>query len=268
LIAMSIESQLPASAVRLYKSTTIKASKDGRQGTACWAVDLQDLDDFLTVVGGMPETVTFPGGLSATRLVPLLWPDPPYKIPMYAYDVDADYTGYDKDNLTYSKAKVKVAFKTYSYDQDQNPFFTEQYDGASDFITLPGSAFQFPSDGRIINTEVGLPIPTLDFSLTFYKVPSRALGLWTSLQGYVNSTVFLPNHYGLAPGTVLYMGPSENIQTSLGGVVSYQITHKFRWRYIPHNMILRPDSGGWEAPVRLFDGAPIMPTADLNALFV
>jgi hypothetical protein len=273
---MSTVYDLPESAERLYQETSISADAKGWKATATWSVPYAELADFLEVAGGVETEVYFPGLGSITRIVPLEFPDPVFRgKTLYAESVTGSTHGLvaaadHPDGYTYNRLKLKVHFRTYEWDANgSSPFLTEQFDGASEYITIPGSAFKFPSDNRRINHEIGVHIPGLDFSLTLHKLPRLNVATWTALQGRVNSTVFLPSFYDLPAGTVLYLGPSASSQTDIGGVRSYQVTHRFRFRWIPHNQIMRPDGAGFEAPVRMDNsGAGILETADLNEIFV
>jgi hypothetical protein len=245
---------------------------NGRTASAAWKVLYAELEDFLVAAGGLPETQPLPwGGGSVTRIVPLIFPDQQRQI-LYADSIEYDTTAFvgAVGESTYKWAKVRVNFRNFSYTADYSlPFITEQFDGATEYITVPGSAFKFPSDDRILNTEIGVQVPACDFCVTIHRMPDLSgLPVYLSLQGRVNSTVFVPGYYNLAVGTVLYLGPSGTAETDIGGVKSYQLTHRFRFRSIPHNQLMRPDGTGFEAPVRIGDTSKgILLTGDLNQVF-
>src|SRR4051794_31593774 len=71
---MSDISQLPASYDWLHDSTDEQLDDDGVTATCCWTGPWKDRLAFLTVVAGLPETVTYPGGTSVTRSIPLKYP--------------------------------------------------------------------------------------------------------------------------------------------------------------------------------------------------
>lgn len=270
---MSTILDLPASfQYRLHESTTegFDRASGGYFATGSWYGPWNERKQFLQVVGGLPETVTYPTGGTATRIVPLKYPAYPrcYADRAQLRGDGASRLGTSGEGIEYDWAIVTVDFKTFQYDMDgAYPLVTEELDGGSEFVTRPGSAYVFPSDSKKVNQDIGVHMPTTDFSLTFHNVPgplTTRKALWQTLQGRVNTTTF----YDYAPGTVQYVGVGTTTQYDTAGQYRYEVVHRFKFRWVPHNMIMRPDGAGFEAPVQV--GAPtlfILPVADLNLIF-
>jgi hypothetical protein len=72
--------------------------------------------------------------------------------------------------------------------------------------------------------------------------------------------------FGKPLGTIMYAGLSTSGQRTVGGVTTWQLSHKIRYRKVPHNEIMRPDGTGFEAPED-DNGDPIYELADLSVLF-
>lgn len=264
---MSSISDLPASysGQWLQDSTDESIDENGVQATCSWYGPWAERIEFLRVVSGLPEQITYPGGVSVTRIVPLKYP---FYENVYAYNARARGTGScslggDGLTATYDWAIITVNFKTYPYKLDgDQAMITRQDDGGMEFVTRPGSAYIFPSDSLRINQDVGVPVPTNDFSLTFHRLPFLDRALWQTLQGRVNTVDFL----GYPAGTIQYVGPSSTATVTIANQFSFEATHRFRFRWIPHNQIMRPDGTGFEAPED-GNGDTILPTTDLNAIF-
>lgn len=230
-----------------------------------------DLQNFVNVVIGLPAiTFTFYGS-SISRLIPLAHP---YQYNCYAYTAriypapdsvsGLDGTGHGID---YTDWFADIGFRTPQYSVDTaspNAFVTEQRSNGVEMTTRPGSAYKFLSDGKRINHDVGIPVITAEYSLTFHQLSSLDDTLYDSLVGCVNSATF----YGKPAGTMLYLGASSSGEFTLAGAASFEVTHQFSYKSVPHNNIMRPDGAMFDTPVLISDGTTTMlPSADLNALW-
>jgi hypothetical protein len=88
--------------------------------------------------------------------------------------------------------------------------------------------------------------------------------LYDSLIGKANNAIF----WNRAIGTVLYLGKSHSEELTVGGVRTYTLDHKFRWKVVTHNSIMRPDGSSFEEPVdNAGSGNKIYQLANLGSLF-
>jgi hypothetical protein len=265
---MSTMDQMPDGVEWLHEGTEEEIDFDGAHAQVQFYVPDNVREEFLRVVGGLPEQFSI-GTTSYTRIVPLRYPRFDN---CYATGVrmrGEGRSGPPADGslgivYDYWVATVRFATPLYRFDGSY-PAVTESGDSGADVITRPGTAYKFPSDNLIVPHPVGVLAPTIDFLLTFHQVPSFNGDLYVSLSGRVNTHVF----YNRAIGTVQYIGLSWNGQKTTGNVVSWDITHKFRFRWIEHNKIMRPDGTAFEAPVQVGGAGTnyLLPTADLNALW-
>lgn len=264
---MSSMTDMPPGVQWLHEGTEEEITEEGSSAQAEFYVPTADRDTFLQVVGGLPQQFTI-GSATYTRVVPLKYPGLDN---CYAIAVSMRGSGRsrapDDDSLgifyDFWLARVRFSTPRFRYDGDKAAV-TESCDVGADMVTRPGSAYKFPSDSRVVSHPVGVPVPTIDFSLTFHGLSSVDIPFYATLAGRVNTTEF----YGCAPGTVLYVGPQSNGQKTVGNVTSFDVTHKFRFRWIEHNKIMRPDGAAFEAPVQVGDPTKgLLPTADLNDLW-
>jgi hypothetical protein len=247
---------------------SLKATNKGYEGTIRFWVLGSDMPAFSVAAAGLAKTITI-SGVSVTRLIPLLHPRIAncYADDIQIYPPEGDVATLGTDgSIDFADyfADIHFSTPTYQYEEGDYPTTTLNLNGGVDMVTRPGSAYKFPSDGLRINHDVGVPVQTVDFALTMSRLPSVDFALYTSLAGCVNTAEF----YGCDPGTVLYQGPGVNGQSTIGGLPSYDVTHQFKFRSIPHNQIMRPDGAGFEAPVEEGDGVTmLLPGQDLNALW-
>jgi hypothetical protein len=272
---MSTIADLPTGWQRIRDQTRVRWGLGGvLEAEAAWWGPWSSKTEFLMAVGGLEEDITYPGGITVSRVVPLKFPsDDPDLDSLYAADCNIDAAGmpsvHATEEITYSRALARVFFRSEPFFMmgGDFPLVSYQFGGGADFITRPGSAYRFPSDGLKLNQDVGVLIPWRDFSVTFHNIPQPDEELYDNLAGRVNSAPFtLPNGRTYAPGLIQYLAPAGGFTRTIGNVTSWTISHRFKLRYIPHNQIMRPDGTAFEAPVD-DGGAPIIPSADLSLLY-
>jgi hypothetical protein len=230
-----------------------------------------ELPTFRATIAGVPATTISIGGASVTRLIPMAHP---YEPNCYAYSlriVPAPGTVCTRDSLgqgfKYADYFCDVKFRTPKYDFSGTggdfPMVTVARQSGVDMVTRPGSAYRFPSDGTRLVHEVGVPVGTTQYSMTFHRLPALDNTLYDALRGCVNLTTF----FGKDPGTMLFLGCSSSGELTLGGFASFEATLEFSHRTVPHNQVMRPDGAGFESPVEVGSGNPLLPIADLTALY-
>jgi hypothetical protein len=282
---MSTFADLPAGVQFLVDGHRQQFDNVGYSGTVRFWLPDAALDRFRTVVGGLPETFTYPGGTTVTRYIPLKL-ERPYvpSMPAGAVCLADDcqiypattvanpVPGYEAADQPPSAGFLEwfadVHFSTIKYALDGDyPLITKSMAGGLKYETRPGSAYRF-SDGLFLDARVGVPVSVIDFEWGFHKVPFLDEALFKSLTGLVNLTTFA----GCPPGTVMYLGPSTTGELYLSGNVSYEITQRFSFRGIPHNLRMRPTGTGgvlgtgFDTPLDGYGNPPIA-SGELNNLF-
>jgi hypothetical protein len=167
--------------------------------------------------------------------------------------------------IEYDWAIAVVQFRTTAFDFDGSmPMMTWQEETAAEMVTRPGSAYTFPSDSLALSQNVGTKVPIKDIVVTMHNVPQYdpTTTIFDNLIGTVNDATL----FGKPLGTIMYAGLSTSGQRTVGGVTTWQLSHKIRYRKVPHNEIMRPDGTGFEAPED-DNGDPIYELADLSVLF-
>lgn len=265
---MSTMADMPAGVEWLHDGTEEEVDEEGTYARTSFYVPGDVKDAFKQVVGGLPTQFTI-GTTTYTRVVPLQYDgaDNCYAVSLTMRG-DGRSRAPEDDSLgivyDYWIAQVRFATRPYRFDGSY-PAVTEQGDAGADMVTRPGTAYEFPSDSLVVPHNVGVLVPTIDFSLTFHQLPSLNTDGYAQYAGRVNSQVF----YGKAIGTVQYVGPSWSGQKTVGNVTTWDVTHKFRFRWIEHNKIMRPDGTAFEAPTQVGDPTKyLLPTADLNDLWM
>ena len=274
---MSTISELEAAAPSCHihnEGYTLEFDDRGAYGTIRFWFDHEDLNAFRATVSGTTQTFTYPGGSTASRVVPLKHPDEVNAPNCYADSVriyPAPNTaalpwvpGTEGEEQPLGEygweiwfADVHFSTPSYAYDGD-TPLVTLSSDVGSEAVTRPGSAYAFLSDGFPINHNVALKIPTIHYALTFHRVPYLDTTLFESLVGKVNNPTFM----GRPIGTVRFDGLACSGEQTIGGSVSFEPTLLIAYRRVPHNQIMRADGGGLEVTTPL-----IYEEADLNTLF-
>lgn len=275
---MSTIADLPEGWTRVREPARVRWTRGGIiEAEAAWHGPWSSYAAFLKAVGGLEQTITYPSGQSVSRIVPLKYPSSsPDFDDVYAVDCELTPVGlpsvHDAEEITYQWALARIYFTSqaaYNFGSDY-PLVSYSFSAGADFITRPGTAYEFPSDSLRLNQDVGVLVPWRDFTLTFHGLRQPNEGLYDSLAGRVNSEDFYhPNGEVYGPGYIQYLGPSGQYNRTIGNVETWTVTHRLKLRYIKHNEVMRPDGSGFEAPI-LVGGTSsdtIIPAADLMQLY-
>lgn len=254
----------------MHDKTIERVDENGIYCSDRWCGPWSTRYEFIRIARGQSETIEYPGGYSVTRIIPLKYPgtDPMFDN-VYARSVQCESEGRsfsdDDEAIGYTKCVISVDYQSWPFQfaGTDYPLMTKNLSASADVITVPGTAYEFPSDSLRLDRNAGILVPNVDFSLTFHFLPSLNDSLYTSLCGFVNSTTFL----GYGAGFVQYVGPQSTSQLSVSGQQTHTVTHGFKWRRIKHNELMRPDGTAFEAPERVGSSDLLLPTADINALF-
>jgi hypothetical protein len=263
---VSSVSDLPAGVEWLHEPEVEEEQAEAGSGAVVhfvmpWSVR----ESFRTVVGGLPEQFTS-NGVTYTRIVPLEYPG---FTNCYAERMRIRGAGRSRlpssgeMGIEYDWAFATVWFSTpaWSFGGD-TPLISMSIETGAEMVTRPGTAYSFPSDNLPLLHNCGVRVPVKDIRMTFFQMPILDRPLYASLAGCVNSTAFM----GYSTGTVQYVGEAFDGEQTLGNVTTYTVTQRFRWRAVPHNMIMRPDGADFEAPED-GNGDTMLPEADLNDIF-
>lgn len=266
---------LPEGWHRMYDDTIEEWDDEtGLDATATFGGPWATRGDFLAVVGGTEVEFDYGGGITGTRIIRMRYPSElALHNNVYACNCRINkaggYAAHAAAGITYDWGIATVRFRTARYAMSgDEALITYNSDSNPQFITRPGTALKFPSDNLRLDRDVALRVPHEDFTLTLHNLPTLNRALYDSLAGVVNNAVF----WGRDPGTVHYLGKSHQEQQTVGGVRSWTVTHKFAWRAIPWNMLMRPDGvavsgSAFEAPVDIATGAKLLGQGNLSALF-
>jgi hypothetical protein len=265
---------LPSGWTRLRDSTRWRLAGGVIQAEATWWGPGETYAEFLKAVGGLTQSITYPGPIVVNRIVPLKFPsDSADFANVYAIDCDIEGAGLPRpsntEEIVYEWARARVVFQSDVFWQfgGDFPLISYSFSGGADFTTRPGTAYRFPSDGLRLNQDVGVLVPWRDFQITQHMLTTVNESQFDSLTGRVNSVGFNhPNGIVYPAGTIQYLGPAGQFQRTIGNQVNWSVTHRFKLRYIKHNEIMRPDGSGFEAPED-DNGDQIIPSANLNLIY-
>lgn len=268
---MATEDDLPASAVRLYERTEIDGDQNGLYAIACWMVPYRDTYKFLQ--GAFMTAIRIGGPTGPiTRVVPLMFPDFPDNLILYAqgFKIKADGVG-AVDTLDvktglkdmYGVAFIEVEFRTVPWTSTgDNPYQTVRTRTSGRQFSLPASAIVLGS--TMVDHPIGdqsYTVPGMTIDITTYQVPEQNVALWASVSRCVNDDSFA----GFDAGTLLYLGANTDRQTTVAGQTVYQITHSFEWSSLDWN--IQPSPGGFPAIYVFADGTPLYPSISFDQLF-
>jgi hypothetical protein len=243
----------------LTEGYTLDADEKGYYGNIRFWFSGADLQAFTYTVTGKSTTVTI-NGITFTRLIPLQHPyisGNCYADSVHVYPPPGAVAGLDGSatGIAFADYFADVHFSTPEFNYEgagggedggeDYPCVSLRLRGGEDRVTRPGSSYIFPSDNLRLNHDVGVPVKTLDFALTMHRLPNLDVPLYAALEGCINESDF----YGFPAGTVLYDGPESEGQFLVAGNPSFEVTHLFKYRQIPHDEIMRPDGKGFEAPI-------------------
>lgn len=234
-----------------------------------WVGPWSARQEFFDAAGANEETINYPGGITATRIVTLQHPD--WEM-MYAEGGRVTPLGKPSmsgRNMAYKMCRITVGFAArpfYNFGGDY-PLVDLNSQSGADKVTRPGTAYAFPSDGLRLAQNVGVDVVSMDWNVTFHNVGVLDLATYTVLSGKVNSNTFYTPYGLILPGFVHYLGFSNQQTLSIGNNFRHSITHRFRWKSIEHNKIMRPDGTMFEAP-ETAGGDKLLSAADLNAIYV
>lgn len=251
----------------------------GIEAEMSWVGPWEDRHDFLAAVAGYDETFSYPGGVSVTRRVPLKYPDERYD-DVYAYDCAMGAVGRsgpsaENRGITYALCKVTVYFRSQPFyvGAGDYPMVSLMASGGADIVTVPGTAYEFPSDSLRVDHNAGVLVPTVDYAMTFHNLPSLddRVSVWEGLTGRVNSDSFYTPFHPVTPyaaGYVQMLSFSTASSISFGNVQTHTATLQLRYRRVKHNEIMRPDGTAFEAPERVGSSDPLIPVATLMSLYI
>lgn len=273
---MSTVADLPEGWNRLAGDTVVGQDNGRVEAEAVWWGPWASYSGFLAAVGGIAEDIDYGNGIVVSRVVPLKFPSDSDLFDQ-CYATRASLIGrgmpapHATEGITYSHCMARVYFETnpgMNFGAD-SPFMSVQWGAGLDFITRPGTAYELPSysPARKLNQDVGVPVATLEFGITFYQVAAYNPTDYLPYVGRVNSIPFIVGDVEFPAGTIHYLNPSGATTTTVGNVSSWTISHRFKYREIEHNKIMRPDGSGFEAPVQVGTTTKILPEIDLNGLY-
>lgn len=273
---MSTIDDLPTGwAVKHGDPIEIEVDNTGIRATMTFIGPWSSFYAFVEAVAGYEEEVEAPGGGTYTRKVPLQFPDERFTD---VYATGLHMRGYGRTEFhstrgaqyPFGTARVMFQSQAFYVGAGSYPYVSMNWGGSADIITVPGTAYEFPSDSLRLSQNVGVLIPNSDFTLTLHNLPSldSRIAAWNGLVGRVNSSALATPYGNLAAGLVQFLNYDTSTQMQIGNILIHQAALKFRFRWLDHNKIARPDGGGFEAPEIVGGSDKLIPTADLNGAYV
>lgn len=155
----------------------------------------------------------------------------------------------------FEKAEITITWGLRTVDTDPLTFASQSIDIAVQVVPVPGTAYKYASDNRVVPFEVGKMVGYSMFDLSFERVPYIDYPYLLSFVGTVNNAPFK----GFPKGTLLYMGCKPERETGMPSPIEengtpnnyWKVSHKIAHRTIPHNHIPRRDTGAFEETVPL-----------------
>lgn len=240
----------------------------GWQGTIDFLVESRDLYAFAQFATGNPYTVG-----SAIRYIPLSHPDAPgllctgiRSVARGGFTTPDDVAGSTGRTVTlsnWSHAQVSCSFTSVPYATDgSTPFMTKETIGSSQEYSLADKKLIFPSDGKRIDADATLSVPTVVYVYTIYM--AYALDD-SAMNAMLANPVSSASVGSIAAGLLRFDNYRSSLSVTQGGQQAYTRTIQLAWRPIDWNYFLRPEVT-WEAPEKP-DSSLVYGTSDLNALF-
>lgn len=243
---------------------TYRGGPDGRSATMAFKVAIDDVTAFIHHAIGTLEVINYGGGVTAERVVPLVYPDDP-EMHLVAYDLEyfgtpnGDGTSVFADQFSHARIFCEFATLPFGVGGD-TPFYTLTSDYGVTVETIPGSVLTFPSDSSSLSGEYGLTVATISYTLTQFMSVTPIPYAVASLVGSVNSVA-----WGIFPaGTLRFDGAQSQYARGMFSqtlVKSYAL--KFRPR--PWQEVMRAD-GVWEEAELGATGLTKYGEADLRVL--
>ncbi|MDB5350533.1 MAG: hypothetical protein JWN86_1780 [Planctomycetota bacterium] len=175
------------------------------------------------------------------------------------------------DQVAYQNCFVDVNFSTPDYQIGEGAnadggingttYLKESGSLGVEMLITPQSVWKFVSDGKKVDSEVGIPFPTEEYNITRFLMPFVPRYQADLCRGKVNNALFR----GYAAGTLLFLGMEyDQGEVDANGLLTYQIDYKFSCKLTGWNKIMRPDTGVFDTLV-LPDGVT-NPVASANFL--
>lgn len=253
-----------------HDGTMEEVDQRGVRATHSYIVAWNDRWQFARDVAGYTKPATIiSGGSSFVRYIPLTYPEGNL---MYATGLRMEPIGSSRPGtyqIEYDKCKITVTFSTqeWDYESAQDSFGqvyrSLQLNMSGQFMTLPGSAFQYATGPVSCTINPGILVPQIEITLTAHQVYYLPLDVIFPLVGKVNTYTF----YTAAPGTLLFLGCQAGRQSSVVGSSNWEVVYNFVYRPIEWNKFWSPVPGvGWDYLVDSSSGANIYQSGDFSIL--
>ena len=237
---------------------TLDGDETGWRGNMTFKVPYDEMADFCQFAGGKPYTISI-SGIPTTRYIPLSHPQ---FSGLICKRVQARATGQWDGTHNWDWCRVTCEFQSVPYGMDgSTPFLTIETTGSSESITIPQTAYYFPSDNKRIRQDVAIAVPVVTYAITTYLVPTLDDALYKTLVGKVNDASFL----GFAAGMMRFDTWRSALQMSATLASTYTTTLYFSFRPVEWNKFLRPD-GTWEAAKKSVDNTYAYSSGDFSQL--
>lgn len=219
--------------------------------------------DFVRALRGNSST-TGPTG-PWIRAIPYQYPD---EISMYVLDVTIEPIGridpvpaipYTPIRYGWSKLTVGFGIPEWSYQASDDPLFlnslsddpgenqalqwaTQKLSYGREVYPVPTGGLSFP-DGTHVASRLAKQVAVVTMDVTWHRFPRLPSTAIMDLTGKVNDLTFLRGPHG----TVYFGGcETEPTERPVDGVLTNRVHMTFKYRPIPWNRFLRPDTLVWD----------------------
>ncbi len=206
-------------------------------------------------------TGTVEGTGTLRRIVPLRYPD---LTNLIAQSLTIEGVGKPfGPTLPYSFARITVNFEFVPWllQGDSRPFLAIRLKYGGNYVTMPGTAFEFGSDSTPLKQDMGTFVPEIGYNVTIYAGPTLDDDTIAGLAGKINSVVFLNRPIK----TMRFDGCDADFSMTFDGQKQFTKQFAFTYRAKPWGQVLRPD-GVWEEAINVNDGSLAYETGDLTPL--
>lgn len=247
---------------------TYEGGPDGRRATFAVQVAIGDVTAFVQHAIHSVETIDYGGGVTAERVVPLVYPDDPgmhlvgYRVEYFGTPGEGSGSAFADQ---FSRARIHCDFGVlpFGVGGDQ-PFYTLSTDHGVEMEALPGSTLVFPS-GKTLTGDWALRVGTVAYNLTTYLGTTTVSPTISNMAGKVNvAAVDFPGIGTFAAGHLRLDGIRSEYAH---GMFSRTMTKSFSLRYRERewNAVMNV-AGVWEVPTLGTTGLTKYESADFEIL--
>lgn len=144
-------------------------------------------------------------------------------------------------------------------------YFSIDFNGNGEILTIPETSFTFTSTGAPTNTPVGAQVMGAEINVTRYRMPFLPDTEMIAVAGCINNQPFQIGNVIYAAGTLLFGPGASSTQSDPLGNITYQCQYKFLFKYPGWNYYINPSTGQYDT-IQNGSGDFPYPSANFNLL--